>query len=54
MEENICKWWNWQGITLQNLQTAHESQQKKGKQPNQEMGRRPKKTFLQRRHIDVQ
>jgi len=23
MGENICKWCNWQGISLQNLQTAH-------------------------------
>ena len=28
--------------------------QKKYKQPNQKMGRRPKQTFLQRRHADGQ
>ena len=27
---------------------------KKNKQPNQKMGRRPKRTFLQRRHTDGQ
>ena len=26
MGENICKWNNWQGINLQNLQTAHVAQ----------------------------
>ena len=40
--ENICKWSNWQGINLQNIQTAHEAQYLKNKQPNQKMGGRPK------------
>ena len=26
MGENICKWSNWQGINLQNIQTAHAAQ----------------------------
>ena len=47
--ENICK----QGISLQNLQTAHAAQYRKNKQPNQKMGRGPKETFLQR-HTDGQ
>ena len=43
MADNICKQCNWQGIDLQNLQTAHAAQyQNKPKQPNQKMGRRPK------------
>ena len=35
MGENICKWSNWQGINLQNIQTVHEAQyQKKKKSHN--------------------
>ena len=41
MGENICKWCDWQGINLQNIQTAHAAQYKK-KKFNQKMGRRPK------------
>ena len=43
MGENISKWSNQQGITLQNIQTAHAAQyqkQKTKKQPNQKMGLR--------------
>ena len=40
--ENICKWSNWQRINLQNLQGAHAAQYQKNKQPNQNIGRRPK------------
>ena len=36
---------------VQNIQTTHETQQQ---QNNLKMGRRPKKTFLQRRHTDGQ
>ena len=32
MGENICKWSNWQGINLQNIQIAHEAQYQKNKQ----------------------
>ena len=39
---------------FQNIQTAHTAQYQKNKQPNQKMGRRSKKTFLQRRHADGQ
>ena len=42
----------WSKINLQNTQTAHAAQYEKNKQPNPEMGRRPKQTFLQRRHTD--
>ena len=28
MGENICKWRNWQGINLQNIQTAHAAKYK--------------------------
>ena len=42
MGENICKWSNWQGINLQNIQTAQAVQYQKNKQPNQKMGRRSK------------
>ena len=34
------------------MQTAHAAQHQKNKQPNQKLGRRPKQTFLQRRHTD--
>ena len=42
MEENICKWWDWQGLNFQNVHTAHTSQQQKNKWSNQKMGSRPK------------
>ena len=35
MGENICKWSDWQGINLQNIQTPPATQYKKtNKQPN--------------------
>ena len=33
--ENICKWCNQQGITLQNIQTAYAAQYQQNKQSNQ-------------------
>ena len=42
MGENICKWCNWQRISLQNLQTAHAVQYQKTNNPIQKLGRRPK------------
>ena len=42
MGENICKRINVQRINLQNIQAAHAAQYQKNKQPNPEMGRRPK------------
>ena len=53
MGENVSKQSNGQRINLQNIQTAHGTQYQK-KQPNPKMGRRPKQTFLQRRHTDGQ
>ena len=46
MEENICKWSDWQGVNVQNIQTAHAAQYQKKKkkkqqsQPIPEMGKR--------------
>ena len=37
---------NRQGINFQNIQAAHKTQYQKNKQPNQKVGKRPKKTFL--------
>ena len=37
-------------ITDKSIQAAHTTQ--KNKQPNQKVGKRPKQTFLQRRHTD--
>ena len=39
---------------FQNIQAAHTTQYQKNKQPNQKMGKRPKQTFLQRKHTDAQ
>ena len=53
MGDNNGKWNKQQRVNLQNKQTAHVAQfQKKTKEPNQKLGRRPKQTFLQRRHVD--
>ena len=43
-----------QGINFQNIQVARATQYRKNKQANQNVGQRPKQTFLQRRHIDGQ
>ena len=40
--ENICKWSDWQGINLQNIQTAYAAQYENKNQPNQKMGGRSK------------
>ena len=37
---------------FQNIQAAHTTQYQKNKQPNQKVAKRPKLTFLQRRHTD--
>ena len=47
MRENLCKWINWQGIYLQNLQTPSAAQYQKNKQCHQKMGRRSKQAILQ-------
>ena len=36
------------------IQAAHAAQYQKNKQSNQKVSRRPKQTFLQRRHTDGQ
>ena len=50
MTENICKWSDWQGINLQNIQTAHAVQQQINEQTHHRMGRRPNYIFLKGRH----
>ena len=52
MGENHNKWNNWERIHSQNIQAAHTTQYQKNKQSNQKVAKRPKKTFLQRRHTD--
>ena len=39
-----------QTFNFQSIQEAHTTQYQKNKQPNQKVGKRPKQTFLQRRH----
>ena len=34
MGENICKWFNQQGLNWQNIQRAHTTQKQKTKKPN--------------------
>ena len=41
-----------QGIIFQNIQAAYATQYHKNKQANQNVGQRPKQTFLERRHTD--
>ena len=52
MGENNSKLNNGQRINFQNIQADHTSQYQKNKQTNQKVGKRPKQTFLQRRHTD--
>ena len=40
------------GLISKIYKAAHTTQCQKKKQPNQKVGKRPKQTFLQRRHID--
>ena len=55
MGENICRWCNQQVTNIQNMQIALTvPYQKTNKQHNQKMGKRSKKTFLQRGQIDGQ
>ena len=39
-------------INFQNIQAAHTTQYQENKQPNQKVWKRPKQTFLPRRHTD--
>ena len=50
MGENNRKRNNWQRFNFQNIQGAHTTQYQQNEQPNQRVGKRPKQTFLQRRH----
>ena len=54
VETNICKRHDGQGVNCQNTQTPHTTHYQENKQLNQKSGRRPKQTFLQRRHTDDQ
>ena len=49
-KENVCKRSNWQGINLQNIQTAQQQQQQQQQQTP--IGGRPKWIFFQTRYID--
>ena len=40
------------GLISKIYKAAHTTQYEKNKQPNQKVGKRPKQTFLQRRHTD--
>ena len=51
--KNIWKQNNWQGIDLQNAQTARATQYQNNRQQNKK-GIKPKEMFLQRKHIDGQ
>ena len=42
------------GLHFQNIRTVHTKYEKKTKNPNKKMSKRPKQTFLQRRHTDGQ
>ena len=53
MRDENSKWNHQQRHHLQNIQVAHAAQYQKNKQPNQRVGKRPKQTFLQRRHESV-
>ena len=49
MGENNSKWNNWPKINFQNIQAVHTTQYQKNKH-KPKVGKRPKQTFLQRRH----
>ena len=40
------------GLISKTIQAVHTTQNQKNKQPNQKVGKRPKQTFLLRRHTD--
>ena len=50
LEENTCKWCNWQGLHFENIQTAHTTQQQKANHPIEKWAEElidvyPKKTY---------
>ena len=47
MWKSVCKWCNWQRISLKNIQGAHAAQYQKNQTTQSKMGGRPKETFLQ-------
>ena len=53
MGENICKWYDWQGINIQNIPITSTTRYQKTKQHNQKMGRRPKQGSLQKQNIQM-
>ena len=40
MGVNICKWYNWHRVNIQNMQTVHITQYQKTKNPKKKMGKR--------------
>ena len=50
LEENICKWCNHKGLICKICKQLLQFNNKQKKKKNKKMGRRPKWTFLQRRH----
>ena len=53
MGEKICKWYDWQGINIQNIPITSTTRYQKTKQHNQKMGRRPKQGSLQKQNIQM-
>ena len=59
MQKNICKWFDWQRISLQNLQITHEAKYQKANNPKPNKHTKKNKQNkwaedLNRRHTDVQ
>ena len=52
MGEKNSKINNGQRINFQNIQAVYTTQYHENKQPNQNVEKRPKQTFLQKRHTD--
>ena len=45
MGENICKWCDWQGLNIQNTQTARKTQEQKISNPIKKCAEDVKKYF---------
>ena len=52
MEKIIANETTGKGLISKILRVARTTQYQKNKEPNQKVGKRPKQTFLQRRHTD--